>query len=122
MKVNLLLIENEGPSSKCSSEIPTKLKTPLAGTSHTPDMRRSASPSLEQLREAAMLSQIRKLAQIHRYMVLNFKKGPFFSQHESFDVDEETDLDNGELDSNDEEDIAGLRDVGRTLVESTKGV
>ena len=53
-----------------------------------------------------MLSQIHKLAQIHRYMVLNFKKGLFFSQHKSFDVDQETNLDNGELDSNNEEDIA----------------
>ena len=64
------------------------------------------------------LSQIRKSAQSRRYMV---QKGIFFSQRKSLDVDEETDSDNGELDL-DDDDISGLRDVGRTTVKSSKGV
>lgn len=111
----LLLIENAGPSPEI----------PLGGTSHTPasDTRRSALPSLEQLREASMFSQIRKSAQINTYIHgSQLWKGLFFSLSESFDVDEETDSDDGELDSDDGEDIPGLRDVGRTPVESTKGV
>jgi hypothetical protein len=72
-----------------------------------------------------MLSQIRKSAQHYIYTGIDgsqLQKGPFFSQRESFDVDEEADSENGELDT-DDEDISGFRDVGRTpAVESTKGV
>jgi hypothetical protein len=115
------LIENLGPSSEPSWKGPTKPQTP---SSHTPDTRRSASPGLEQLREASILSQIRKSVQIHKYTVTvhQFQKGPFFSQRDSFNVDEETDSDDGELDSDNDEDIPSLRDVARTRVEgSTKG-
>ena len=84
-------------------------------------MRHSASPSLEQLREASTLSQIRKSVQSHIYAVHKFHKGPFFSQRDLFDVGEETDSDDGELDSDNEEDNPGLRDVGGTWVEGTKG-
>lgn len=37
-------------------------------------------------------------------------------------MDEETDLDDGELDLDNDEDISGLRDVGKTPIENTKGV
>lgn len=87
-------------------------------------MRHSALPSLEQLREASTLSQTRKSVQLesHKYAVHKFQKGPFFSQRDPFDVGEETDSDDGELDSDDNEDVPSLRDVGRTQVEGTKGV
>ena len=37
-------------------------------------------------------------------------------------MDDETDLDDEEFDEDNDKDILGLRDVGRTPVESTKGV
>jgi hypothetical protein len=114
-------MENVGLSSECSSKNPTKPQTSIAGTSYTPDTHRSASPSLEHLREASTLSQIRKSVQSRKYAVHNFQKGPFFSQRDSFDLGEETDSDDGELDSENDEDIPGLRDMGRTHVEGTKG-
>lgn len=68
-----------------------------------------------------MLSQIRKSVQSCKYAAHRFQKGPFFSQRDAFDVGEETDSDDGELDSDNDEDIPGFRDVGRTRVEGTKG-
>ena len=122
-------MENIVSSLECSLEFegPTKCQTTLVGTSRTSDMRRnrrrSASPSLEQLHETSRLSQIRKSVQSHKYTDHKCQKGPFFSQRDSFDVGgfEETDSDDGELNSDNDEDIPGLRDMGRTRVEGTKG-